>query len=65
MEFELFKMLFSDKKEREKRLEFCNNCEHKRDRWLGVFEEESCGLCKCSIPKKVALKKSSCPIEKW
>lgn len=65
MGFELFKALFTDKKLRNKRLQICNKCEHKSSTWLLVFNEDSCSKCSCSISKKVALKNTSCPIDKW
>ena len=43
----------------------CNKCEHKTDKWLIIFNEDSCGLCKCSITKKTKLKSSKCPVKKW
>lgn len=57
--------LFADKKEQEKRYEICSKCEHKKEKWLVIFNEESCGICKCSIPKKIKFKHSKCPKSKW
>ena len=48
-----------------KRQAICNKCEHKTDKWLFIFNEDACGLCKCSIPKKTKLKNSKCPEKKW
>tara|TARA_Y100001963_G_scaffold130220_2_gene186285 strand:- start:645 stop:848 length:204 start_codon:yes stop_codon:yes gene_type:complete len=60
-----FKQLYADEKTTNKRLEICNNCEEKKEKWLLIFTEDSCGICKCSIPKKTKLKFSQCPIQKW
>ena len=63
--FDIFKQLFSNKRIRNQRLEICNKCEHKRDKWLALFSEDSCSLCKCSISKKIAIANTKCPIDKW
>lgn len=63
--FDIFKQLFSNKRIRNQRLKICNSCEHKRDKWLALFSEDSCAICKCSIKKKISLTYSKCPKEKW
>lgn len=63
--FEGIKKVFSDEELKNKRMNICSHCEHKRDKWLHVFNEESCGLCKCSIPKKTSIRNSKCPAKKW
>ena len=63
--FDVFKQFFADKKLKNKRLKICNSCEHKRDKWLALFTEDSCVLCGCSISKKVSLKNTKCPDDRW
>ena len=57
--------IFISNIERNKRLQICGKCEHKRKKWLGIFNEDSCGICKCSIIKKTKLKTAKCPEKKW
>lgn len=57
--------IFASKKEQENRKEICSKCEHKREKWLGIFNEDSCSKCSCSIPKKVRFAHSKCPESKW
>lgn len=56
---------FSDKKLQKKRLNICSHCEHKRDKWLALFNEDSCAICKCSLKKKTAIRMTRCPLRKW
>jgi hypothetical protein len=57
--------LFVKSEIQKERQSICNKCEFKTDRWLIVFEEDACSICKCSIPKKTKLKISKCPKKKW
>lgn len=61
----MFNNFFVKNDIQKERMAICNKCEHKTDRWLVIFKEDSCGLCKCSIPKKTKLKSAKCPIQKW
>jgi len=49
----------------ENRRDICTKCQYIKDKWLGIIKEQSCGICKCSIPKKTYLKMSKCPKGKW
>ena len=62
---ERFKGLYADENVTKKRLKICQECDELRPKWLFIFKEDSCGICKCSIPKKTKLKHSQCPIQKW
>lgn len=57
--------IFCSNEKRNNRLKICNECEHKTNKWLMIFNEESCSICKCSIPKKSRLTKAKCPLNKW
>tara|TARA_R110000744_G_scaffold89619_2_gene174189 strand:+ start:2539 stop:2733 length:195 start_codon:yes stop_codon:yes gene_type:complete len=59
------KQYFSDEKLKKKRISICGHCEHKKEKWLALFNEDSCGICKCSIPKKTSIRTASCPLKKW
>lgn len=57
--------LFASAEIRKKRQAICNACEYITDKWLMIFDEKACSICKCSIPKKTKLKATSCPKKKW
>lgn len=44
---------------REKRIAFCNGCEH-----LGSVLRD-CKICHCFVDAKVTFMKAQCPIQKW
>ena len=57
--------LFADNDTVKERRAICYSCEKITDKWLFIFDEKSCSLCKCSITKKTKLKSSKCPMKKW
>ena len=61
----MFAKLFAQKELVEARRKICQACEHLKKRYLMVFKEDSCGVCKCSVNKKTKLQNSKCPKEKW
>lgn len=47
----------------EKRLEICNECEHRK---TGIMNIQYCEQCGCIIPAKVfSYKEGACPEGKW
>lgn len=57
--------LFAKNDEVKRRRQICYDCEHITDKWLIIFDEKACAICKCSITKKTKLKATSCPKKKW
>tara|TARA_R100001015_G_C4632368_1_gene195836 strand:+ start:3473 stop:3658 length:186 start_codon:yes stop_codon:yes gene_type:complete len=61
-------MFIVDKETQKKRLAICKKCEHRRNKFLGLFNGDSCSLCKCLLKAKTSVTKEfdgKCPIDKW
>lgn len=61
----MFAKLFAKKDIVEARRKICNACEHLKKKYLMVFNEDSCDICKCSVNKKTKLAFTKCPKNKW
>lgn len=48
----------SSKREQNKRMRICNNCEYQN-------EKKECTICGCYLPMKTAWKEQKCPENKW
>ena len=62
-------MKITESKEIQKnRLKICQKCEHRKLKFLSIFNADSCGLCKCNLKAKTKMSKEwggKCPIDKW
>ncbi len=53
---------------KKKRLKICRDCEHRSNKFLWLFNRDSCSLCKCLLSAKTSVTKEfdgKCPINKW
>tara|TARA_B100001250_G_scaffold409590_1_gene434256 strand:+ start:6100 stop:6309 length:210 start_codon:yes stop_codon:yes gene_type:complete len=56
------------KVQQEARLCVCKECEHRKNKFLSIFNMDSCGICKCNLKAKSRLDRDflgKCPIGKW
>ena len=51
--------LFSGKEEADRRMRICMSCEKFK------HSLKICGICKCYMPFKTKILKSTCPINRW
>lgn len=61
-------MFIVDKKTQKKRLKICRQCDKRSKKFLWVFNNDSCSVCKCHLKAKTSLTKEfegKCPIGKW
>jgi hypothetical protein len=56
------------KETQQKRLNICKNCEHRSNKFLSIFNADSCSICKCNLKAKTKMSKDwggKCPVGKW
>ena len=50
------------------RLIICKKCENRKNKFLWIFNADSCSICKCNLKAKTLMSKEmggECPIGKW
>lgn len=57
--------LFTKIDERKARLQICNKCEFKSDKYLLIFDGAGCSICKCPLSSITKIKAKKCPKKKW
>ena len=63
-----FNMFLVDKETQNKRLKICGKCKHRSKKFFGLFNSDSCSLCKCLLKAKTSVTKEfdgKCPVGKW
>jgi hypothetical protein len=61
-------MFIVNKETKKKRMAICRMCKHRSNKFLRLFNYESCSLCKCLLSAKTSVTKEfdgKCPIGKW
>lgn len=61
-------MFTVDKKTQQKRMAICKKCDKRSNKFLALFNYDSCSLCKCLLSAKTSVTKEfdgKCPIGKW
>tara|TARA_R100001530_G_scaffold131844_1_gene103748 strand:+ start:2015 stop:2221 length:207 start_codon:yes stop_codon:yes gene_type:complete len=56
------------KEHQNERLKICGSCDHRKNKFLAIFNMDSCGLCKCNLKAKSKLDRDFygvCPLDKW
>ena len=61
------KVTVSKEKQKE-RLKICKNCEFRSNKFLAIFNYDSCKICQCNLKAKSIMRKEwggKCPMGKW
>ena len=61
-------MFIVDKETQKKRLAICRQCDKRSNKFLWVFNSDSCSICKCNLKAKTSVTKEfdgKCPLGKW